>query len=131
MHDSTIAGGPVGNWLAIIGVISLIYWGWRICVWFMSRRNQMEVAKAPNSAAGTVGGLAASVAPAPSQAASDHDIAAIAAAVYATVGAHRIVHLQAEEQGRIWAAEGRWRQQTSHDVHPRPPEVRSKTETAG
>ena len=25
-----LTGGAVGNWLAIIGVLSLIYWAWRI-----------------------------------------------------------------------------------------------------
>ena len=46
------------------------------------------------------------------------DIAVIAAAVYAMLGAHRIVHLEAESQGQAWAVEGRWMQQTSHTTRP-------------
>ncbi|MEA2741407.1 MAG: hypothetical protein QOH05_4714, partial [Acetobacteraceae bacterium] len=36
MHE-TMTGGPLTNWLAIIGVISLIYWAWRIVAMFNAR----------------------------------------------------------------------------------------------
>jgi hypothetical protein len=48
------------------------------------------------------------------EASLNDDIAVIAAAVYAMVGAHRIVHLEAVRQSGVWAIEGRWMQQTSH-----------------
>jgi len=51
-------------------------------------------------------------------AAPESDIVVIAAAVYAVLGAHRIVHLEAESQGQAWAVEGRWMQQTCHTTRP-------------
>ncbi|SRR5271165_2331226 len=114
MHEGTIANGPIGNWLAIIGVISLIYWGWRICAAFLGRSPGKESAAAVSStpaAAGSVAALAAVAAP-------ENDIVVIAAAVNALLGAHRIVHLEAESQGQAWAVEGRWMQQTSHTTRP-------------
>ena len=113
MHEGTIANGPIGNWLAIIGVISLIYWGWRICAAFLGRGPGKESAAAVSTlaAAGGAGALAAVAAP-------ESDIVVIAAAVYAVLGAHRIVHLEAESQGQAWIVEGRWMQQTSHTTRP-------------
>jgi hypothetical protein len=56
-------------------------------------------------------------APPPIDAGAD-DIAAIAAAVYATIGAHRIVHIEdAPHRGAEWVAEGRLAHHHSH--HPR------------
>ena len=63
------------------------------------------------AAAGSVAALAAVAAP-------EDDIVVIAAAVYALLGAHRIVHLEAESQAQAWAVEGRWMQQTSHTTRP-------------
>ena len=60
---------------------------------------------------------AARAAPAPQPAvdAAADDIAAIAAAVYAMIGAHRIVRIQeGADVGRAWTAEGRLVHQTSH-----------------
>jgi hypothetical protein len=107
MHE-TMTGGPLTNWLAIIGVISLIYWAWRIVAMFNARGNS------PNEhTAGAVGGVAA--APVSMDLAQPvDDIAVIAAAVHAMLGAHRIVHLEALPGGQAWAIEGRWMQQTSH-----------------
>lgn len=113
MHEGTIANGPIGNWLAIIGVVSLIYWGWRICAAFLGRspgRESATVVPAP-AAAGDVAPLAAVAAP-------EGDIVVIAAAVYAQLGAHRIVRLEEESQAQAWAVEGRWMQQTSHTTRP-------------
>ncbi len=50
---------------------------------------------------------------------AEADIAAIAAAVYAMLGAHRIVHIEDVGRGLSWTAEGRWMHQTSHKVTPR------------
>ena len=93
MHEGTIANGPIGNWLAIIGVISLIYWGWRICAAILGRSPGKESAAAvpAPAAAGGDAPLAAVAAP-------ENDIVVIAAAVYAELGAHRIVHLEEESQ---------------------------------
>ena len=118
MHEGTIANGPIGNWLAIIGVISLIYWGWRICAAFLGRGpgnggpgKESAAAVSTLAAAGGADALAAVAAP-------ESDIAIIAAAVYAMLGSHRIVHLEAESQGQAWIVEGRWMQQTSHTTRP-------------
>jgi hypothetical protein len=112
MNDQ-LNGGPLTNWLAIIGVISLIYWGWRITAALLRRRKEDPGAAGalatsiPEAAHG--GTLAATPLAAPPD-----DIAAIAAAVYAIVGAHRIVRLEAVHPKQAWALEGRWMQQTSH-----------------
>jgi len=106
--------GPIENWLAIIGVVSLIYWGWRICAALLSRgRSQESAPTAPAPAAASV-----DVAAPPVTAPPESDIAVIAAAVYAVLGAHRIVHLEPEGQEHGWAVEGRWMQQTSHVIRP-------------
>jgi hypothetical protein len=110
MHEGAVANGPIENWLAIVGVISLIYWGWRICAAFLGRSPGKESAPAVSTPAAAGGGVPA---PAP-----EDDIVVIAAAVYAVLGAHRIVHLEAESQGQAWAVEGRWIQQTSHTTRP-------------
>ena len=44
-------------------------------------------------------------------------IAAIAAAAYAVLGAHRIVHIDDVGRGQAWTAEGRMMHQTSHRPH--------------
>ncbi len=45
----------------------------------------------------------------------DH-VAAIAAAVAATVGAHHIIHIEDPGRGAVWTAEGRMIHQTSHAI---------------
>ncbi|MEE4379607.1 MAG: hypothetical protein V2J55_19135 [Candidatus Competibacteraceae bacterium] len=47
------------------------------------------------------------------------DIAAIAAAVYAVMGAHRVVHIERGRRGLVWTAEGRVSHHTSHNVSRR------------
>jgi hypothetical protein len=112
MNDQ-LNGGPLTNWLAIIGVISLIYWGWRIAAALLGRRKEdtdEAAALATSMPAAAQGGtLAATPLAAPPE-----DIAAIAAAVSAILGAHRIVHLETVHPEQAWALEGRWMQQTSH-----------------
>ena len=44
------------------------------------------------------------------------DIAAITAAVYAVVGAHRIVHIERADRARTWTAEGRAAHHASHAI---------------
>ena len=105
-----LAGGTVGNWLAIVGLLSLIYWGWLIAVALQNRAARARTVPAPAAspvlasadAVGVPGGI------------PDGDIAVIAAAVHAVLGAGRILHLVPDDGGRTWASEGRWLQQTSH-----------------
>lgn len=51
---------------------------------------------------------------------ADH-IAAIAAAVYAMIGAHRILHIERQRRHGEWAVEGRIAHHASHTVshHPK------------
>ena len=66
---------------------------------------------------------AAAAAAAPASAAVDQrhlDIAAISAAVYAVLGAHRIVRVEDARRQRVWGLEGRMIHQTSHQVQTRP-----------
>src|SRR5580700_7806949 len=110
MHESMVGGAALTNWLAILGVLSLMYWGFRIVTALMARTKPVPGAPAVVAAPAAVAGLSVAAA----EASLNDDIAVIAAAVYAMVGAHRIVHLQAERQSGVWAIEGRWMQQTSH-----------------
>ena len=50
---------------------------------------------------------------------AQHDIAVIAAAVYATVGAHRILHIE-DRRGPSWTVGGRLAHHGSHAVPHRP-----------
>ncbi|MGB0128280.1 MAG: hypothetical protein WBP72_11635 [Rhodocyclaceae bacterium] len=51
--------------------------------------------------------------------AADH-VAAIAAAVYATLGSARIVHIEPSHRGSEWLAEGRQAQHGSHHISHHP-----------
>ncbi len=57
---------------------------------------------------------AAPLRPGAADADAENDAAVIAAAVYALLGATRVVHIEDAGAGRRWAAEGRWMHQTSH-----------------
>jgi Na+-transporting methylmalonyl-CoA/oxaloacetate decarboxylase gamma subunit len=60
-------------------------------------------------------------APAPTfDVAADH-VAAIAAAVYAMIGAHRIVHIEDRHRRGEWVVEGRLAHHSSHTIshHPK------------
>ena len=105
-----LAGGTVGNWLAIIGVLSLIYWAWRIIAALQHRHDGPR--QATDAPAVPVSAPAVRLAP-QSEPPAEH-IAVIAAAVHAMLGAHRIVHLEPSPTDQTWAIEGRWMQQTSH-----------------
>lgn len=56
--------------------------------------------------------VSVSVAPARDETAAQ--VAAVAAAVYAVVGAHRLVHIGEATRGSVWASLGRSQHQTSH-----------------
>ena len=52
--------------------------------------------------------------------AGEEDIAAVAAAVYAVMGPHRIVHIEPQQRGTAWTVEGRYAHHTSHAVPHQP-----------
>ena len=110
MHEDMIGGAVLTNWLAIVGVVGLMYWTWRIVAAFQHRGGgDRKPAGAPVASAPVV------VPAQPGQLTPpDQDIAVIAAAVYAMLGTHRIVRLEAVLAGKAWEIEGRWAQQTSH-----------------
>jgi hypothetical protein len=107
-----VGGNPaLNNWLAIVGVVSLIYWAWRVLAAFQNgARGTRHTPRSVPAALPIAPGLGA-----PGLVAPLEDIPIIAAAVAAIMGAHRIVHLQAVGSGQSWAAEGRWMNQTSHN----------------
>jgi hypothetical protein len=55
-------------------------------------------------------------APKPEEIVSEHEVAAISAAVAAMIGAHRIVHIEPAYQGLGWQSEGRAAHHGSHAV---------------
>src|SRR3954447_26431677 len=116
MNEHMIGGGVVNNWLAILGLLSLMYWAYRA---FAAFQHRVSVAAAPAASLAAVlspvlRGVATPGLNTPGPGAPSEDIAAIAAAVTAMLGAHRIIHLEAVGPGH-WAFEGRWAQQTSHN----------------
>nr|VFK30514.1 MAG: hypothetical protein BECKMB1821G_GA0114241_10667 [Candidatus Kentron sp. MB]VFK33996.1 MAG: hypothetical protein BECKMB1821I_GA0114274_105811 [Candidatus Kentron sp. MB]VFK76407.1 MAG: hypothetical protein BECKMB1821H_GA0114242_105511 [Candidatus Kentron sp. MB] len=58
----------------------------------------------------------------------DDHIAAITAAVWATVGPYRIVHIEPSDRGRAWATGSLFAHHTSHAVGPHPKRWESKQE---
>jgi hypothetical protein len=117
IYDKLVSG-TVGNWLAIVGVLSLIYWAWRIVSALQHREHGSPQATTAPAAVLTAQSASAEHAPgeqsASRTAAPVEDIAVIAAAVHAILGVSRIIHLEADHAGQTWAIEGRWMQQTSH-----------------
>jgi hypothetical protein len=110
MGENMIGGAALTNWLAIIGIISLMYWGWRIVAAFQHRGGGDH-----NAVDTPAAGAAVLAPPQPGPLTPPaEDIAAIAAAVYAILGAHRIVRLETIRSDQVWSSEGRWMQQTSH-----------------
>ena len=110
MPEGAAAGGIVTQWLAIIGVISLLYWAWRIVAALRLRRGGRSTAEERPAAAAAATATVDGPAPLPAA----QDIAAIAAGIHAVLGAHRIIHLAPASSADPWAGEGRWMQQTSH-----------------
>jgi hypothetical protein len=106
-----VTAGTIGNWLAIIGLLSLMYWAWLIV---QALRRRKAVQPAAVAAGADAAPTAARTLPETDQAADD--IAVIAAAVQAILGAHRMVLLAPEGGDSHWANEGRWMQQMSHQV---------------
>jgi threonine/homoserine/homoserine lactone efflux protein len=108
MND-TMSGSPIlTNWLAIIGIISVMYWGWRIVASVQRRFRSSRPAEAASPAPLVETSFI------PASNGFPEDIVVIAAAVHAMMGAHRIVRLESTRTGQTWAAEGRWMHQTSH-----------------
>jgi hypothetical protein len=99
MNDTVING------LAVIGAIACVIWLIKGIKALSANTQSSDVATTPTQA-----GVAINPA--------NDDIAVIASAVYAMLGSHRIVHIEDASKGHLWAAEGRWMHQTSHNPHP-------------
>jgi type VI protein secretion system component VasK len=105
-----VTGGTIGNWLAIIGLLSLMYWAWLIVA--ALQRRKAATPSAPVVAAAQAAPAAARAPPQVDPAADD--IAVIAAAVQAMLGGRRMVRLPPDTGDSHWASDGRWMQQMSH-----------------
>jgi hypothetical protein len=96
-------------WFAVTRLVRFLGWVERSEI----ARQQAEAKAATESKTAQP---AAPVAVAPQQPAlPPHHVAAIAAAVAAY--GYRVVHIADATTGSAWAAEGRWRHQTSHHPH--------------
>lgn len=100
-----LIGGPVGNWLAIVGVVSLLYWAWRIV---MALQNRGVVAQQGDPKPAPIPQAA------PIAMEDDDDLVVIAAAAYAITIGGRVVQIAPASPNQSWASEGRWAQQNSH-----------------
>lgn len=113
MHEFASGGGPLDRWLAIVGVIGLMYGAFRIGMRLLARGHG-HAGRAVAAAVPTVSAVAGLGKQVAEQPLSD-DIVAIAAAVHAMLGGGwHIVHLEADLAGAAWTIEGRWAHQTSH-----------------
>jgi hypothetical protein len=109
MHEP-LFGGPVGDWLAVFGVVGILYLAWRLLAALI--RFAQET---PTEAQAPVPAAAATRGPADDPILSDLPV--IAAAVAAMLDTHRIVHIEEIPHGQVWSAQGRWLHQTSHKPH--------------
>jgi hypothetical protein len=106
--------GPAADWLAGIGIVSCLYWGYRLLAALIryAQNSPLDTGAPPTE-------LAAAHAAAVAAAAHGHpeDLPVIAAAVAAVLDNHRIVHIEELPHGRVWSAQGRWLNQMSHRPH--------------
>jgi hypothetical protein len=106
--------GPAGDWLAVLGVVSVIYWVWRILAalirYAQATPGEAEAPAAPSRASVQPGSV-----PAVDRLAADLPV--IVAAVAAMLDRNRIVHIEEVPHGQVWSAQGRWLHQTSHRPH--------------
>jgi hypothetical protein len=115
-------GGPVGDWLAVLGVVSAAYWAWRLLA-ALIRYAQATPGEAAAPVAAVQGRAtpAAGARPAASGASAGDsfasDLPVIVAAVAAMFERNRIVHIEQITQGQVWSSQGRWLHQTSHKTH--------------
>ena len=105
-----VTGGTIGNWLAILGLLSLMYWAWLIVAALQRRKTEKPSPRLLIAAPQ----VRPDEAPSQDAAIPHDDIAVIAAAVQAMLGAHRLVRIAADTGDSHWASEGRWMQQMSH-----------------
>jgi hypothetical protein len=115
MHETMIGGSVLNNWLAIIGVISLMYWVWRLIAAYQHHHRARALAAALSRDAAAPARDAAAAGETTYTGAPPEHVVAITAAITAMLGSHHIIHLEAVRGGQHWAAEGRWLQQTSHN----------------
>jgi len=97
-----------GLTIVVAGAASCLIWLIVITLERMKEARKPAKAAAPAEAA-----LAAEAAPAPVDD-TDDIVAAISGAVYATLGAHRLVYIGEPATARTWATTGRTLHQTSH-----------------
>ncbi len=103
------------NGLAVIGAGTLLYGVVRLLAAIAAWAQSMPD---PGAETQTAAPARADRRPvAASTPALDADIVVIAAAVAATLGTGRIVHIEDPNTGHAWSAEGRWLHQTSHRTH--------------
>ncbi|CAH2600778.1 conserved protein of unknown function [Rhodovastum atsumiense] len=106
--------GQIGDWLAVIGLLSCFYWGWRLLVALIRYAQDSPTdTRAPTTE--LVSARAAVAATSPPGLAEDLPV--IAAAVAAMFDSHRIVHIEDTARGQVWSSQGRWLHQTSHRPH--------------
>jgi hypothetical protein len=106
-------GGPLGDWLAVFGVVGLLYAAWRLLaalIRFAQSSPTEDEAPVPVRA-----GAARAADPFADPFLADLPV--IAAAVAAMLDSHRIVHIEEVPHGQVWSAQGRWLHQTSHQTH--------------
>lgn len=96
-------GGPAGDWLAGIGIVSCLYWGYRLLAALIryAQATPIDPGARPTPPLHPHDRLA-------------DDLPVIAAAVAAMLDRHRIVHIEELPHGQVWSAQGIWLQQTSH-----------------
>jgi hypothetical protein len=109
--------------LAVIGAWTCLSWLFRGLAAIQRQAAEEMPADGPASHPTAKAAAASSPAAAPAALVAEADgvppehVAAIGAAIFAMIGAHRIVHLD-DHPGASWSAEGRWLHQTSHSrVH--------------
>jgi hypothetical protein len=116
--DEPLFAGQLGNWLAILGAVSCVYWAWRLLA-ALVRYAQASPTGGPGKPVATPAASRGTAPAALGQAALGiaGDLPFIAAAVAAIMGNGRVVHIEEVPHGQSWTAQGRWLHQTSHQPH--------------
>ena len=109
------------NVVAVIVAGACLWWAVRGLGAFLAWVERSEIARqaAETAAAKPIVVPSATAGPAPvvrGGIPAEH-VAAIAAAVAVVMEGHRVVLIEDDASGLLWASEGRWQHQTSHRVH--------------
>jgi hypothetical protein len=114
--------------LAFIGLMTCVYWVVKAIKALTSKKRDEDAPALPAAAAeaGPSSGELAAIAAAVHATVGPHqivqvtpaqdDIAVIAAAVFAMLDSYRVVRIEDNNRGVIWTAEGRWAHQISHST---------------